>query len=285
MIVFNLWIQIGVKSIILFKSNINKIVISKIFLLTYFVFLSLNSNLFSYDKKFRYRKYTHVKTFYERISFSAITLGVKYNVPPSAILAIAGLESGYGRGYVAQITGNILSLGAGKGVSELPALFLPVHVASGKVLFDTTEVQKYKQDEIKWKQRPASLKKDYRPSNIAGTKNDLTYFKNHYDNLKGANYNCIKDFVTVWISNGHGSPVFNEARVFLDKLVKSNGKEILLDKDIALEFIKMIGGKPRSFNFRETWPKKVVNILNNAGLNELVNKMYQDKKLSFEEVW
>ena len=210
---------------------------------------------------------------------------MKYNVPPAAILAIAGLESGYGRGYVAEITGNILSLGAGKDVPELPALYLPVHIPSGKVLFDTTDVSLYKKDEIEWKQRPASLKKDYRPPSIAGTKKELVYFNNNYDNLKGANYNCIKDFVTVWISSGHGSSVFNEARTFLDKLVKDNGKEILLDKDIAIEFIKMIGGKPRSFNFRETWPQKVVNILNNVGLNELVNQMNKDKNLSFDEIW
>jgi len=258
---------------------------SKILLLIYFFSQNLNVELYSYDKQFRYRKYSHVKIFYERIALSALTLGMKYNVPPSAILAIAGLESGYGRGYVAQITGNILSLGAGKGVPELPALFLPVHTPSSRVLFDTTEVKNFKKEEIKWKQRPASLKKDYRPSNIAGTKNDLAYFKYHEENLKGANYNCIKDFVTVWISSGHGSSVFRDAREFLDKLVNDNGKEILLDKDISLEFIKMIGGKPRSFNFRETWPKKVVNILNNTGLNELVNKMNKNDKLSFDKVW
>ena len=256
-----------------------------LFLINSFFFVS--TKLLSYDKKFRYRKYIHVEKFYKRIANSAVTLGMKYNVPPAAILAIAGLESGYGRGYVAQITGNILSLGAGKGVPELPALFLPVHIPSNKVLFDTTEVAKYDKSEIKWKQRPSSLKKDYRPSGIAGTKNDLAYFKynNYPEYLKGANYNCIKDFVTVWISSGHGSPVFKEARAFLDKLVAENGKRVLLKKDIALEFINMIGGKPRSFNFRESWAKKVALIMNNTGLNELVNKMYNDRKLGFDKVW
>ncbi len=262
----------------------------KIFVITIhiMIFLLMNNTLYSYNENFRYRKYIHVEKFYKRIASSAVELGMKYNVPPAAILAIAGLESGYGRGYVAQITGNILSLGAGKGVSELPALFLPVHLPSKKVLFDTTEVHSYKKNEIKWKQRPPSLKKDYRPQVIAGTKKNLAFFKNdsnYPENLKAANHNCIKDFVTVWISLGHGSPVFKEARAFMDKLVKEKGKEILLKKDIAIKFINLIGGRPRSFNFRESWPKKVAIIMNKTGLNELSNKMYKDKKLSFDEVW
>ncbi len=44
-----------------------------------------------------------------------IELTRKLIMPPAAILAIAGVESGFGRGYVASISGNILSQGTNKG--------------------------------------------------------------------------------------------------------------------------------------------------------------------------
>ena len=81
------------------------------------------TNLFS--SEYSFRKYIHVESFYSDISLDSIEIGVKNNIPPAAMMAIAGLESGYGSGYVAQITGNILSLGAFKGDKELPRLYLP----------------------------------------------------------------------------------------------------------------------------------------------------------------
>jgi len=71
------------------------------------------------------RKYNHVKKFYKEIYKESITAGLKFSVPPAAIMAIAGLESGYGSGYVAQITGNILSLGAYKGVQSFLVYIYP----------------------------------------------------------------------------------------------------------------------------------------------------------------
>jgi len=54
------------------------------------------------------RRFSHVKEFYAEITEMVIELSLKHNTPPAVILAIAGLESGYGNGYVSQITGNIL---------------------------------------------------------------------------------------------------------------------------------------------------------------------------------
>jgi hypothetical protein len=70
----------------------------------------------------------------------------------------------------------------------------------------------------------------------------------------------------------------------MDSLVDLHGREILFDQATALKFINTIGGRPNSFNFRETWPKKVEYIMNNAGLVELTGKMYLDQK-EFDEVW
>jgi len=51
-----------------------------------------------------------------------------------------------------------------------------------------------------------------------------------------------------------------------------------------LMFIHAISGRPNTFNYRKTWPKKVTFILKNAGLVPLTKAVYVDKK-PFEEVW
>ena len=105
--------------------NIRYIVLSILFTVN-----SLNASTYSY------RKYTHVKKFYKEITPIALEVSKKYNLPAASLLAIAGLESGYGRGYVCQITGNIMSLGAFKSDPELPALTLPYSKSQQKILFD-----------------------------------------------------------------------------------------------------------------------------------------------------
>ena len=89
------------------------------------VLLLLISVSFSSANEFSYRKYTHVKKFYKELTPQAIKIAKKYHLPPAAVLAISGLESGYGRGYVSRITGNVMSLGAFRSDHELPPLFLP----------------------------------------------------------------------------------------------------------------------------------------------------------------
>ena len=73
-------------------------------------------------KKYSLRKYAHVKSFYKGMSKKATQLCLDNNIPPAALLAITGLESGWDSGYIGQITGNILSLGTRRGDTELPAL-------------------------------------------------------------------------------------------------------------------------------------------------------------------
>jgi len=235
-------------------------------------------------KTYRYRKYLHVKNFYEDITENAIKIGIKYSVPPAALLAIAGVESGYGRGYVAKITGNILSLGAKSNEAELPALYLPnLKQDKSKVLYGSM-IEKYQSSELEWKKRPKSLKKDYRPKSIAGTSNELDFLDKNPKARKRAHYACMEDFAKVWINKNKKFKPFVDARVMLENEVKLNSKEILFDRELNIRFIYMISGKDNSFNYRKTWAPKVVNIMDNVGLIELTKSLHVDKK-TFKKAW
>lgn len=238
----------------------------------------------AYNSKFRLRKYGNVKSFYKRIARPAIQLCIDNNVPPAAILAIAGLESGWNQGYIGRITGNILSLGNRRGDKELPALLLPKLKSTGEILIDSLEIIKYTPEQIVWESRPPSLKKDYRPAPWGGTKYNLAYFKYHPKEKAKAQLKNIDDFVTIFISRNSRISVYRKARHMMDSLVKEKGKEVLLTEETAILFINQIGGKPNSFNFRKTWPKKVTYIIKNAGMAELTNQMYKTNK-EFDELW
>ena len=229
------------------------------------------------------RKYQHVKSFYQGISTKATELCLKNNIPPAALLAITGLESGWDSGYIGQITGNILSLGLRKGDIELPALRLPRLRTTNKILFDSLAIVKYAATELKWENRPESLKKDYRPKHIAGTSYQLAYFKYHPTEKTAAQIANINDFVTVFIGRNSRLKAYRNARKKMDKLVAIHGKKILLKEQTAIDFVHEIGGKPNSYNFRETWPKKVIYIIKKAGLSQLTLYLFEGK--SFEHAW
>ncbi|MDC0933448.1 hypothetical protein OAR97_06320 [Arcobacteraceae bacterium] len=255
----------------------------KIFILS-ILFSSLLFSSENYNENYRYRKYIHVKEFYELLTKDTIDLSLKYNIPPAAVLAIASVESGYGRGYVAKITGNILSLGANKNEKELPSLFLPNVIKTKNILYNSLDIERYTKDELRWKQREKSLKKDYRPDNIAGTTKRLDYFDNHTDKRREANLQNIRDFATKWISFKKSHKAFKDARKMIEKNVAIHGKKILFDKEFNKKFIRQIGGKDNSFNYRKSWPKKVISILNNSGLVELTSQIHFKNK-SFDEAW
>jgi len=235
-------------------------------------------------QKFKYREFKNVENFYSSITKDVIELSIKYKTPPAVILAIAGLESGYGSGYISQITGNLLSLGANKNDTQLPALNLPYcqNDKTKKTLFDPLEQKKC--TELIWKQRPKSLKKDYRPEGIAGSKKNLEYFKYHPAKLKQANKDAVEDFVTVWINKNHKYAPFRDARIWLDKKIEKEGIDTLFTKTTNMKFASLIGGRNNSFNYRETWPKKVKYILTKTGLTELCASIYYEKK-SFLQAW
>lgn len=236
-------------------------------------------------KTYRFRKYNHVKKFYERLSVNATKICMEENIPPAALLAIAGLESGWNNGYIGKITGNILSLGASsrRGDAELPALRLPRVIKTKKILFDDKNIAKYKKSELRYENRPASLKKDYRPAPYAGTKNNLEYLENNPDAKAAAQAQNMKDFVTVFISRTSRIRAYRTSRAHMDALVKKHGKSILLEDKTAMAFIHGIGGKNNSYNFRKEWPIKVISIIRSAGLCPLTKDLYDGK--TFDESW
>ena len=249
------------------------------FILFFFCFIChLNS-----QNKLSLRKYNHVKTFYKGIAKKATELCLENNIPPAALLAITGLESGWDSGYIGQITGNILSLGLRKGDIELPALRLPRLIKTNKILFDSLEIIKYDAKELKWEDRPESLKKDYRPKSIAGTKYQLGYFKQNPKEKAKAQIANIKDFVTDFIGRKSRLKAYRNARKKMDDLVAKHGKEILLEEQTAIDFVNEIGGRPNTYNFRKTWPKKVIYIIKRAGLSQLTSDLH--KQISFEKSW
>ncbi len=246
--------------------------------------ISIVSSLLYSSDEYSFRKYNNVKEFYKNTTLDAIEIARKYKLPPAAILAIAGLESGYGSGYVAQITGNILSLGAFKSDKELPRLYLPYSKSDKKVLFDPAVIKKYSKYDLSWKKRPKSLKRDYRPSPYAGTDKRLELLKYDKKLRDIAIKDCFKDFATRWIVKSSNIKVFAQTRVWLDKLIDKNGIDIIFDKDTNIQFISKIGGHPRSFNYRKTWPQKVKYIMKKVGLVKLSKDMYFKNK-NFNTAW
>jgi len=257
-------------------NTINKLLLASLML------LSALSNLEA--TQYSFRKYLHVESFYKAISKDAIELGVKNNIPPAAIMAMAGLESGYGRGYVAQITGNILSLGAYKSDKELPSLYLPYSKSLKTVLFDPKKIKKHPASDLVWKQRPKSLKRDYRPTPYAGTTKNLELLTYDSKLKEKANKACINDFVTRWINESSNIKIFANAKIWLNEEVSKHGTQILFTKEINEGFIDIIGGHSHSFNYRKTWPNKAKLIMHKAGLVDLAKDLHTNK-LSFKDSW
>ncbi len=247
---------------------------SIIFILITFIISNLNANDYSL------RKYSHVANFYGELSQDTISLCLKNNIPPAAILAIAGYESGYGTGYVSEISANILSLNATSRETELPALYLARNISTNKILFDKRDIRKVKSSNIIWQQRPASLKKDYRPASIAGTRSNLTYFRDNPKAKKAANLRCINDFITKRLSYNTTIRAYSNAKSYLDSMVTKHGKKILFDYNLNITFINKIGGKRNSYNANPIWPSKVINLMDRAGLVDLSKELYKSNNFS-----
>jgi hypothetical protein len=245
----------------------------------------LQNSLYAQQReKMSFRKYLHVKLFYAEIVDDILYISKKYKLPPAAILAIAGLESGYGSGYVAQITGNILSLGAFKGDKVLPPLYLPYSKSKKMILFDPKDINKLPKSDLEYKLRAKSYKRDYRPFPYAGTTKNLTLLKYNSALRKKAHQLCFRDFATRWIVKNSNIKVFRDTRIWLDEQIAKNSDEILFSMKLNKEFVNHIGGVKNSFNYRKSWPKKVQLIMDKAGLVALMKNMKYNKK-TFDEAW
>ncbi|NIJ44060.1 hypothetical protein FHR24_000499 [Wenyingzhuangia heitensis] len=233
---------------------------------------------------YRYRKYSHVAKLYQRLALPVTELCIQHKVPPAAVLSIISLESGWGNGYIGRITGNFLSLNAVGSDAELPALTMPKDITTQTPILDKSRLKKIPKANIVWEERPPSLKKDYRPDSIAGTTQNLEFLINHPDEMTKANLKNVEDFVSRFISHTSRIKAYNEARTLLDEQVALHGIHVLFDPKLNEKFIYTIGGRPNSFNFRETWPKKVMNIFKNTGINKLVKDLYIHEK-TFQQAW
>ncbi len=250
-----------------------------------YIVLSILFTISSVDaSSYSYRKYPHVKKFYKELTPIAIGVSKKYNLPAASLLAIAGLESGYGRGYVCQITGNIMSLGAFKNDFELPALTLPYSKQHKKILFDPNEIKKYTKNDLYYKKCHKSFKKDYRPLPYAGTIDNLELLKYNNKFRNKAHIACLNDFATRWISKKSNIKAFKNAKIWLETLLAHNNRNILFNMNTNNNFIDKIGGIKNSFNYRKSWPKKVKQVMSKTGLIELVDNI-QNKHMSFDEAW
>jgi hypothetical protein len=240
------------------------------------------SAIFAND--YKYRKLKNVKDFYSTITKKVIQLSIKHKTPPAIVLAIAGLESGYGSGYISAITGNILSLGANKGDIQLPPLKIAYCKDDKfeKILLDPIDQHKCKN--LIWQLRPKSLKKDYRPKQFAGTNKNLEYFKYNNAAFVKAKLQSINDFLTIWLNKNHKYKPFKNTKIWLNERVKRDGVKTLFTLETNIRFIDKIGGKKNSFNYRKSWTKKVKSILKHTGLIPLCSKLYYSD-LTFKEIW
>ena len=94
----------------------------------------------------------------------------------------------------------------------------------------------------------------------------------------------MNDFLTKWLSVNHKYKPFKETKQWLEHKVAAEGIDTLFKLETNLEFASKIGGRENSFNYRETWPVKVIHILKNTGLNQLCSNIYY-KKIAFKVAW
>ena len=188
--------------------------------------------------------------------------------PPGAILSMACLESGFGKSYVSSVTGNILSLNALETDTPLPSLQLPV-LGSNDYIIDNQRLKKMLAtgNEIKVVKRPASLKKDYRPKQIAGDFTELDYFIYHPEEKAAAWQNNIKDLLYNRISEKSSYPAYKETNALCMRIKTNKSITLLLSNKTATHFLSLIGGKPLSFNANFSWQQKTQALVYSLGLD------------------
>lgn len=221
------------------------------------------------------RKFPWVVEFYLELTPIAVEESIRTGIPAPAIMAIAGHESGFGRGYVARVSGNILSLGARGNDIVLPPLTV-LESIKGEILlqFDRTIPQDSIPSGYSLVKKPPSCKKDYRPPGICGTDGDFDYFiKNPAGRLAAWREN-VRDFTEGRISKDSPVEAYRRAYQFARRLKNSHGRNYVFSKPAAIEFIKLVGGYPGSFNSNPEWPDKVILLLRRAHLSEIAKDYY-----------
>ena len=188
--------------------------------------------------------------------------------PPASILSIACLESGFGKSYVSRVSGNLLSLNALDTETALPPLQLPV-VGHNDYIIDTQRLKKMLAtgNEIKVVKRPASLKKDYRPKEIAGGFTELDYFLYHQEEKFSAWQNNIKDLLYNRISEKSAYSAYRETNALCLRIKTNRSITLLFSNKTSTHFLSLIGGRPQSYNANLSWRQKTHNIVYSMGLD------------------
>ena len=210
-----------------------------------------------------------------------LTESFEKGAPPGAILAIACLESGFGKSYVSRVSGNILSLNAMETEKALPPLQLPV-LGHNDYIIDNQRLKKILAtgNEIKVVKRPPSLKKDYRPTEIAGGFMDLDYFLYHPEEKEAAWQNNIKDLLYNRISENSSYTAYREAHTFCMRVKTNKSITLLFSNKTSTHFLFLIGGRPQSYNSNFSWRQKTQNLVYSLGLDVFLRNylmLYKDK--------
>jgi len=211
-------------------------------------------------------KYPQVQLFFEHFTPIVLQEALLNGIPPAAVLAIAALESGYDTGYVANVSGNILSLNARQKDPMLPPLHVPVQGKS--VIVDQQKLKALLASgtPVDYEVRPPSLKKDYRPAPYAGTTAHLDYFQIHPEEKYNAWSENVQDLVYGRLSPDSRIPAYVETRQFCDQIKESRSLNQLLASSSAIQFLAKIGGKPLSYNVRPSWRIRTQEVVTRLGL-------------------
>lgn len=229
------------------------------------------------ERSSNYWKIPKVHNFYRDLTPIVLEQSLNTGTPPGAVLAIASLESGYGTGYIASVSGNILSLNARKDEPLLPPLTVPV-TEDGDVIIHNSQIKEMLATgkKLDVSNRPPSLKKDYRPHNIAGTDDYLDYFLiNPQDKFQAWEQNVI-DLVFGRIKKESTVPAYRDTYNFVNKIKKSKSLKKLFSNKSAKTYLSTIGGKPHSYNIRKSWVTKCQLIIDKIEMEYFLKEYYKE---------
>jgi len=226
------------------------------------------------NKGFKTWQLSKVSNFFKYLTPIVLKKSLEKGAPPGAILAIAALESGYGTGYIANVSGNILSLNAKRTEPMLPPLTLAI-TKNNKIILNGEKIKSMLAAGYPFKvlKRPPSYKKDYRPAQIASKKTHLDYFLHNPNQKYLAWEQNVNDLMFSRLDSNSSIIAYKETSMFCDNLFKKKSIYHLLSNKAATSFLTLVGGRPISYNIRTSWRDKAISLLSKLNL-ELFLEIY-----------
>ena len=241
----------------------------------YLQFAKWDNIILTMQKKgFKAWQLSKVSNFFKYLTPIILKKTFKKGAPPGAILAIAALESGYGTGYIANVSGNILSLNARKTEPMLPPLTLAI-TKNDKIIINGEKIKSMLAAGYPFKviKRPPSYKKDYRPDHIAGKKTHLDYFLHHPNKKYQAWEQNVNDLMFSRVVSDSSIVAYKETSKFCDRLYARKSLRHIFSNKSATKFLTLVGGRPISYNIRTSWRDKSISLLSKLNL-ELFLEIY-----------